>query len=204
MSTINRTTFLMPSPVHEIPHFELQCTACRRTFKRPLQKLYMDVTTYEKNRDRNQPHTRSEFVVPERVVCPKCQAIDQYQFLPFVYLYVALVGSRVRSGSRKSNEPLRLVRFTLADGTPMHPLDALEEAARQVREQPDRADLRLAYATLLEFLGYDQEAVAQRQVICDQDLAAAKAPRRTPGQWLADQPIHLIIHPVGSLIARKE
>jgi tetratricopeptide (TPR) repeat protein len=73
------------------------------------------------------------------------------------------------------DDPIEVGRFALSDGTPMHPLDALDMYAEQVSRHPDRADLRVKYANTLRFLGYLEQAEAQYQAVLEQDSTEIEA-----------------------------
>ena len=104
---------------------ELECTACGHTFKQNVNRVFVDMNAFEKNR--GEPGGRSEYIIP------------------------------------------------LSDGTPMHPLDALDMYAEQVSGHPERVDLRVKYANTLRFLGYLEKASVQYRVVLEQDPTEVEA-----------------------------
>src|SRR5579885_3873399 len=112
----------------------------------------------------------SEVVMPQRITCPKCGAVDQYELtsealisLTANLLTRAIEVEKRRSAVSDDTGPVIYRRFTLADGREMHPYEARDMYRRQVEADPGRADLRLGYAKTLKFLGYRDEAVQQYQ-----------------------------------------
>jgi len=117
----------------------------------------------------------SEFVVPERVICPQCWAVDQFELSPETYLWLtgALLTSITRLQGPES--PIQFVQMGLADGRLMHPFEARDYYAQQVAEQPDRADLHVKYGNVLRFLGYQEETEAQYRAALEIDSGELEA-----------------------------
>ena len=152
---------------------EFQCTACDHMFKRSVSRLFVDMNTFEKNR--GESGGRSEYVIPERIVCPKCQAVDQFEVAPSSRIKVQAEILRRIVIKPDPDDPIEVGRFALSDGTLMHPLDALDTYAAQVTRHPEHAGLRVKYANTLRFLGYLEEAEAQYQAVLEQDPTEIEA-----------------------------
>jgi tetratricopeptide (TPR) repeat protein len=154
---------------------DFHCTTCQRRFKQRVGKVFIDLNTLEKKKAQSDSQERSEFIIPERIVCPRCQAIDQYEIdvRSRVSLQMTiLTGILTRPDP---DDPVQPIRFTRSDGTPMHPLDGLEMYAEQVARQPDRIAVRVKYANTLRSLGYMEEAEAQYRAALERDPAAIEA-----------------------------
>ena len=138
---------------------EFECIACGHSFKRRVGRVFVDVNTFEKD-----PHGhdgRSPYVIPERIVCPKCQAVDQFELVSSSRIKIQAEMLKRIVMKPDPDDPIQVIRLGLSDGTPMHPLDALDMYAGQVAEHPERTDLRVKYANTLRSLGYLEEAEAQ-------------------------------------------
>jgi tetratricopeptide (TPR) repeat protein len=152
---------------------ELQCTACGHVFKQGVSRLFMDLDAFEKKQ--SEPGGRSEYVIPERIVCPRCQAVDQFELTSSSRVQVQAEILKRIVIPPDPDDPLKVIRFALSDGTPMHPLDALDMYAAQVTRYPQRADVRVKYANTLRFLGYLEEAAAQYRAVLEQDPTEVEA-----------------------------
>jgi len=151
----------------------LHCTACGHSFKRKVRKLLVDLNTMERNR--GEPQGRSEYIIPERIVCPRCQAVDQFELASSSQVRIQMtILSRILV-KPDPDDPVQAFRFALGDGTLMHPLDALEMYADQVARQPDHADLRVRYGNTLRALGYREEAEAQYHAALDREPTEIEA-----------------------------
>jgi tetratricopeptide (TPR) repeat protein len=151
----------------------LECTACG--FERPhrIAKIYYDPSLREK-KTLGERSPYSDFVIPQRIICPKCGAVDQYRLGANAML--ALTAEVLRqvalkkSGEAQNEEgPLFIQRFALQDGRSMHPLEARDMYRRQIEAEPEHADLRLHYGNILRFLGYEQEALDQYAAAVERD-----------------------------------
>ena len=56
-------------------YVDLKCKACERERQYTFERAYYDIGTI-RNRARGE---HSALIIPERVVCPKCGAVDQYE-----------------------------------------------------------------------------------------------------------------------------
>ncbi len=146
-----------------------QCQACDKKFKRKLRRLYIDLNTYDQRQLGESRPKRSEFIAPERIICPRCKAIDRYRFAPSIYQYIAQTSLMAANGMANPHQPIQCIRFTTLDGTVMHPLDALSYYATQLQDHPNDLNLRAAYANTLRMLGYLAQAEAQYRLILEQD-----------------------------------
>ena len=152
---------------------ELECTACGHTFKQNVNRVFVDMNTFEKNR--GEPGGRSEYVIPERIVCPRCRAVDHFEVMPMSCIAIQSEILKRTVIPPDPDGPIEVGCFALSDGTPMHPLDALDMYAEQVSGHPERVDLRVKYANTLRFLGYLEKAAVQYRVVLEQDPTEVEA-----------------------------
>ena len=157
-----------PAPPGSL-NLRLRCTACRYERAHRVPIIYYDLGTHDR-RERGEEVTRSEYVIPQRIVCPKCGAVDQYELGAAAYMAMtaevleAVVAKKLgKPDSALEDGPLQAIRFCLVDGREMHPLDALDMYRQRVSDEPDDAVLRVRYGNVLGHLGYLQEAVLQYQ-----------------------------------------
>jgi tetratricopeptide (TPR) repeat protein len=147
---------------------EFRCTACKHRFKRILRRLYIDLNTLDQRQQHSKPPKRSEFVVPERISCPKCKAVDQFKVAPSTYQYLTRTVLIASNGMADPRQPIQCLRLDL-DGRPVHPLDALKFYAYRVARDPEDIGLRLEYANTLRMLGYHAEAEAEYQAVLQRE-----------------------------------
>jgi tetratricopeptide (TPR) repeat protein len=148
---------------------EFHCVVCKHRFKRNLRRLYIDLNTLDQRQQQSRSPRQSEFVVPERIVCPKCKAVDQFKLGASIYQHLTQTILIASNGIANPYSPIQCLRFTLPDGQSMHPLRALKLYARQVAEQPEDIALRLEYANTLRMLGYHEEAEAEYHAVLDRE-----------------------------------
>jgi hypothetical protein len=151
-----------------------KCLACGHVFQQRVEKLFCDLNTVER-RQKGEPVKYSEFVVPERVICPKCNAVDQFDLAPKTYLELTGHLLRVSMGVQSPDGPVQFIRMGLADGTLIHPFEARDLYAQQVAERPGRVDLRVRYGNVLRSLGYTTEAEAQYSIALELDPGEIEA-----------------------------
>lgn len=58
---------------------DFQCRVCQRKFRRKLSRLFIELNTYDQRQLGQTRPKRSEFIIPERIACPKCKTVDQYR-----------------------------------------------------------------------------------------------------------------------------
>jgi hypothetical protein len=144
----------------------LKCQACGFVRPHAVDVVYCDLGTQER-KARGEDVSYSEFIVPQRIVCPRCGAVDRYELAAEAYLAMTaemlklLARGRSTPGLGDGTEHLRLIAFTLEDGRTMHPLEALDMYQRRVEAKPDDVRLRLRYGNVLRTLGRWDEAQAQ-------------------------------------------
>ena len=156
-------------------NIEFECIACGRPFKQKVRWLYIDPEIAKQKRAQTSPEGLNEFLIPERIICPHCQAVDQFELAPSIFGYATGALLRGLSGASDPDDPIHFVRFALSDGREMHPREAMEMYTAQVAEQPDQVELRVKYANTLCTLGYRPEAEAEYRMILDQDPSNLEA-----------------------------
>jgi len=167
--------FDLPKPKKNID-LDFRCLACAHEFRRKPRRVYVDMPTFKREHVEKKPTHRSAFVVAQRIICPKCGAVDEYELhaMSQTHLQMTILVGAI-AGSLAPGHPVKPINFTLADGTPMHPLDALELYAGRVAQQPDNVAIRVRYANTLRTLGYLDEAAAQYQEALDRDAQTLEA-----------------------------
>jgi len=152
---------------------EFECIACGHPFKRRVDRVFVDLNTFEK--DPFGHEGRSPYVIPERIVCPRCQAVDQFELASSSCIKIQTEMLKRIVIKPDPDDPIQTIRFGLSDGTPMHPLDGLDMYAEQVSRHPERTDLRVKYANTLRSLGYVEEAEAQYPAVLERDPTEMEA-----------------------------
>ena len=152
------------------------CTACGHKFRRELRRIYVDRPTFEQRQIYKQETRHSEYIIPQRIACPKCQAVDQYELTEYTLTSLSIAMTvALLTGNLVEGHPVRIIAFALSDGQVMHPLEALEKYRRQVATAPQDQQIRLRYANVLRTLGYLDEAQAEYTTLVDQDPAQLEA-----------------------------
>lgn len=155
---------------------EFRCSACGHTFRRELRRIYVDRPTFEQRVIRQEETRHSEYIIPQRVICPKCQAVDQYELTLYTRNMLSLtMTASMLAGGLIEGHPVKIIAFALANGQIIHPLDALDQYRRQVSAAPDDAGIRMRYANTLRTLGYFTEAKAEYTRILEQNPAQLEA-----------------------------
>jgi hypothetical protein len=182
----------------------LRCTVCGYERAHHVQKVYCDLGTVDR-RKRGEEVPYSEYIIPQRITCPKCGAVDQYELTGDAYLaFTAQLMKAMARGKMPKpaggpvseavealanlpkdhgdllpddDEDDRVVytHFTVAGGREMHPLEAVAMYSRQVEAEPDNADLRVRYGNVLRFLGRREEAALQYRAAVQTDPANVEA-----------------------------
>ncbi len=138
----------------------LRCKVCGRERSYLFPKVYCDLSTLSKKK----PAKYSPIIIPQRVVCQKCGAVDQYELsaLGHVALMADLlmeIEPKLR-GRRREDQRVQYMKFTTRWGY-MHPLEALERYQAEIARHPDKADLYVGYGNVLKFLGRADQAEAE-------------------------------------------
>lgn len=111
---------------------------------------------------------------------------------------VDYAGRAIAGGTLAAGHPVQPITFGLYDGTPMHPLDAIEHYQRKVENDPSDLAARMRYANTLRALGWIEEAEQQYQFIIEADPDQLEA-------WLGMASLHIARkHPGAAKKALKE
>jgi hypothetical protein len=172
-------------------HLELRCTACGRERDHILPVVYYDMGIA---RDEKKSEKYDPLIIPQRVVCPKCGAVDQYELGGFGHIAVMaslMAETAERTGETISDLPalpaeqrVRFLEFTTRWG-PMHPSQAIERYQRELARRPKDDALLIGYGNVLRFLGRLDEAEEQyRQALAldDDNLEAWESMAQLAGQ----------------------
>lgn len=138
----------------------LKCKACGRERSYVFPKAYYELGTA---RDAQKRARYSPLIIPQRVVCSKCGAVDQVELSTLGEL--ALTGSLLSTGSRSFFGPIpkqqsvQPIEFTTRWGA-MHPQEALARYEAEILRRPDDPELHVGIGNVFNFLGYFDEAEA--------------------------------------------
>jgi tetratricopeptide (TPR) repeat protein len=177
-------------------HFH--CLACGHNFRRDVRRIYVHWPTFEQRVLHHKDTGRSEFVIPQRIACPKCGAIDRYEFAPYTRNMLSMTMTVAMLAGLAKDHPVKIITFTLHDGTIMHPLDGLKWYWARVENAPNDLQTRMRYGNVLRTLGYLDEAEAEYQLILDRDAGQLEA-------WKSLASIHMARkHPGAAKKALKE
>lgn len=157
------------------------CRSCGYEREHHVDTVYCDLRTVERRR-KGEETPYGEFVIPQRITCPKCGAVDQYELSSMAYIALSaelltkmVAHERGELGSEPDEGPLKLIEFALADGREMHPYEARDMYRQEVGAEPNNGELRVRYANVLRFLGYREEAIEQYRAALDLEPANLEA-----------------------------
>jgi tetratricopeptide (TPR) repeat protein len=153
------------------------CIACGHTFRRSLERIYIDGPTLDRRKASGEKaEGRSEIIIPQHIICPKCQAVDQYELTASALFAISMALVAVRLLGREAREhPLKIIAFSLADGQIVHPLDALDLCRAQAQASPRDELARMRYANVLRTLGHYPEAHAEYNLLLERNPALLEA-----------------------------
>jgi tetratricopeptide (TPR) repeat protein len=141
---------------------------------------------------------RSEFIIPQRITCPKCGAVDRYEFAPYTRVMLSMTITVAMLANIAEGHSVKIISFALHDGTVMHPVDGLEWYRAAVEKAPADLQTRMRYGNVLRTLGYLDEAEAEYQHILNDDPGQLEA-------WKSLASIHFARkHPGATKKALKE
>jgi tetratricopeptide (TPR) repeat protein len=140
----------------------LRCQACGRERQYHFARAYFDIN---QARTKQGTSTYSPLIVPERVTCPKCGAVDQYELTPIGELAILAAQIGKKAGQPEPFPGLQVIGFTTNRWGPMHPREALKRYADEVARHPGDLELRVGYGNSLRMLGYIDEAMDQYEQV---------------------------------------
>lgn len=153
----------------------LRCKACGREREHVLRRVYYDTFTL------NNPKKREKYdplVIPERVVCPKCGAVDQYELGAMGHLAITanmMAGINPVGITRlREDQRIQFVNFTTRWG-PMHPKETVERYERELARRPNNVSLRIGLGNTLRMLGYIDEAESEYRRALEVDAENVEA-----------------------------
>lgn len=142
-----------------------QCRQCSHHFKTKVRRLYIDLNQLDQRQLHGQPHPRGEFIVPERIQCPRCKTIDNYRFDPKIFHLLTEIPLIVTDAPPSPLRPIQCIRYTDINDRACHPRDALEQYRQHLHHNPQDETVQTAYANTLRLLGYHEEAEQAFQVL---------------------------------------
>ena len=155
----------------------LRCKVCGRERYYLFPKVYCDLGTAT-NKKKSEKY--SPIIIPQRVVCQKCGAVDQYEIGGMGQ--IALLADLLMEVEpelqqlRREDQRIQYMEFTTQWGQ-MHPLEGLERYQKEIARRPNDANLRVGYGNVLSFLGRNDEAEPEYQ-------RAAELDPGNPHAWL--------------------
>jgi tetratricopeptide (TPR) repeat protein len=155
----------------------LRCTACRYERDHRVEKVYCDTDMLDRSKGGGEtPY--SPFIIPQRITCPKCGSVNQYELTNDAHLAITAEMIKMSLAKREAQPtpedeagPLVLRSFRLTDGRQMHPYAAREMYRQQIEAEPNRSDARVRYGNVLQFLGEREEAARQYRAAIEADPA---------------------------------
>jgi len=139
----------------------LRCKVCGRERFHLFPVVYYDLRIARQKKPKYDP-----LIIPQRVVCPKCGAVDQYELgdmghLAIISDLLAHKEPTLRQFLRE-DQRVKFIEFTSRWG-PMHPFEAIERYQAEIARHPDDATLHVGYGNVLKLLGRLNEAEAEFQ-----------------------------------------
>ena len=151
----------------------LKCKACGRTREHFTQYVMVEVDTLDRQLE-NETVRYDPYIMDHAVECPKCHAVDRYEFTPMafaritgpeIFQAIAAEGTGKKAPKIKPNPRVFYFRAAVF-GEPMHPLTGLDEYQRQLAVQPENTDLLLGLGTLFRTILCYPEALQAHQKAC--------------------------------------
>ena len=139
----------------------LRCKVCGRERSYLFPKVYCDLGTVK---SKKKSAKYDPIVIPQRVVCQKCGAVDQYEIGAMGR--IALIADLLLEVEpklqhlRREDQRVQYIEFTTRWG-PMHPQEALARYQLEIVRHPDDANLHVGYGNVLKFLGRTDQAEAE-------------------------------------------
>jgi hypothetical protein len=111
--TLRRVWRLLTNPVvpEQMPprplEFDLVCRQCGQSFQQVVNRLYIDLNVSRQNMGQARTLTPDEFSIPDRIVCPHCAAVDDYEVGAAIFGHLAGALLRSRLGAYHPDEPIQ-------------------------------------------------------------------------------------------------
>lgn len=111
--TLRRVWRLLTNPVvpEQMPpgllEIELVCRQCGQSFRQVVNRLNIDLNVSRQNRGQARPLTPDEFSIPDRIECPHCAAVDDYEVDAAIFGQLAGALLRSRLGAYHPDEPIQ-------------------------------------------------------------------------------------------------
>ncbi|MCP4425009.1 MAG: DUF1186 domain-containing protein [Chloroflexi bacterium] len=150
----------------------LRCKACERKRIHFVQHVLVDNNTLEKQQ-KGLPVKYDAHIMDREIVCPKCQAVDQYELTTEgnmrLHFHNAspqdIMATFMENKPKKQRPNPYLSSFQAAAfGRPMHPLVALDTYRQKIKSKPNDAILHMRLGNMLRTLRRNAQALtAYRQ-----------------------------------------
>jgi hypothetical protein len=149
----------------------LKCRSCGRERQYTFERAYYDLGTID---HQNETHD-SPLIVPERVVCPKCSAVDEYDVGALSQFAILAKIMPFGAGLPDPLPRLEVVDFTTERWGWMPPRQVLPRYESELALTPDDVSLRLGYANALRKWGYRDRAIDQYEQVLMADPTSGDA-----------------------------
>ena len=86
---------------------DLVCGQCGRSFQQVVSRLYIDLNVSRQNMGQARTLTPDEFSIPDRIECPHCATVDDYEVSATIFGPLAGALLRSRLGGYHADEPIQ-------------------------------------------------------------------------------------------------
>ena len=159
----------MPERRSDGLYLRLECKACGRVREHFTHFVLWNILEGGDN-----PGQRSPYILDHEVICPKCDAVDQYELPSFELIKLMnlgveqiadLLSKKPAKTPPKYNPRVYILRGTTM-GKTMHILNGLDEYRNRIVLQPDNAGLQMRLGNSLRTIGrYPQALEAYRKAV---------------------------------------
>ena len=111
--TLRRVWRLLTNPAvpEEMPsgplELDLVCHHCGQSFQQVVSRLYIDLNVSRQHMGQARTLTPDEFSIPNRIECPHCAAVDDYEVGAAIFGQLAGALLRFRLDAYHANEPIQ-------------------------------------------------------------------------------------------------
>jgi transcription elongation factor Elf1 len=102
----------VPEPLPPGPlALDLVCRQCGQSFRQGVKRLYIDLNVSRQHMGQTRSLTPDEFSIPERIECPHCAAVDDYEVGVAIFGQLAGALLRSRLGAYHPDEPIQFINM---------------------------------------------------------------------------------------------
>jgi hypothetical protein len=104
-----------PAVPEEMPpgplDLDLVCRHCGQSFRQVVKRLYIDLNVSRQHMGQARSLTPDEFSIPERIECPHCATVDDYELGVAIFGQLAGALLRSRLGEYHPDEPIQFTNM---------------------------------------------------------------------------------------------